>query len=72
MFMKKYIVSNPDIMGGEPTIKGTRIPIEVILYRMKDGYSLAEINQMYPWVGITRLKGAIGEAIDTLNSNLHA
>jgi len=35
--MKKYIISDPNIMGGEPVIVGTRIPIEVILHR---GYAL--------------------------------
>ncbi len=41
--MSKYIISDPDIMGGAPVIKGTRIPLEVILYRLKEGYSVEEI-----------------------------
>lgn len=72
MSMKKYIVSNPDIMGGDPVIKGTRIPIDVILHRMKDGYSMDEIHKMYPTPSLKTLKGAIGEAIDILSQLTNA
>jgi uncharacterized protein (DUF433 family) len=45
--MNKYIISNQNIMGGAPVIKGTRIPIEVILHRLKEGNSLAAIHKIY-------------------------
>lgn len=58
-------------MGGDLVIKGTRIPIEVILYRLADGYSLAEIHEMYPTPTKTTLKGAIKEAVTLLAPKLH-
>ena len=61
--MKHYITTNPKIMGGVPCIADTRIPISVILYRLRDGHSLADIHDMYRWVAIETLKGAIDEAI---------
>jgi uncharacterized protein (DUF433 family) len=67
----KYLSSTPNIMGGDLVIKGTRIPIEVILYRLRDGYSLTEIHHLYPTPTMTTLKGAIGEAIDLLATKLH-
>jgi uncharacterized protein (DUF433 family) len=70
--MNKYIISNPDIMGGAPVIKGTRIPIEVILHRLKEGNSLAAIHKMYAWVDMKTLTGAIDEAIQTVTTTLHA
>ncbi len=69
--MSKYIVSDPNIMGGAPVIKGTRIPIQVILYRLKDGYSIEEIHRLYPTPTLKTLKGAIGEAIDLLATEFH-
>ncbi len=57
--MKTYITSTPDKMGGAPVIAGTRIPIEVILYRLKEGYSLDTIHEMYSWVDKNTLEGAI-------------
>jgi uncharacterized protein (DUF433 family) len=67
----KYITSNPNIMGGAPVITGTRIPIEVILYRLKEGNSLDMIQKMYSWVNKNVLAGAIDEAIQTIATNLH-
>ncbi|MBI2085850.1 DUF433 domain-containing protein [Candidatus Daviesbacteria bacterium] len=34
--MKKYITSKHDTMGGAPCITGTRIPIAVIVQRLKE------------------------------------
>ena len=59
--MKKYITSTPDIMGGEPCIVGTRIPVEVILYRLKEGYTLKNLHKMYPWVEMEKFEGVLNE-----------
>jgi len=69
--MTKYIVSDPQIMGGAPVIKGTRTPIEVILYRLKEGNSLRAVQEMYPWIAEQTLSGAIEEAIHTVTTTLH-
>ena len=68
----KYISATPDIMGGAPVIAGTRIPIEVILYYLKDGYTLDELQEMYNWVDRQTLEGAIDEAISYIGKALHA
>jgi uncharacterized protein (DUF433 family) len=68
----KHISSTPDIMGGAPVITGTRIPIEVILYYLKDGYTLDELQGMYNWVDRQTLEGAIDEAISYIGKALHA
>jgi uncharacterized protein (DUF433 family) len=70
--MNKYIVSNPNIMGGAPVIKGTRIPLEVILHRLKEGNSVAAIHKMYSWVDMKTLTGSVDEAIQTVTTTLHA
>lgn len=69
--MTKYIVSNPQIMGGAPIIKGTRTPIEVVLYRFKEGNSIQAIYDMYPWITEQTLSGAIEEAIHTVTTTLY-
>ena len=70
--MKNYIVSDPQIMGGAPVIKGTRIPIDVILHQLKEGNSVKSIHKLYPWVAFDNLSGAIEEAIQTVSSTLNA
>lgn len=69
--MKKYkfITSKPDIMGGTPCIAGTRVPIDVIISLLKQGYAIKEIDKMYPWVGMDRLLGALDE-LSNLTHNL--
>jgi uncharacterized protein (DUF433 family) len=71
--MKKYtyITSTPDIMGGTPVIAGTRIPIEIILYRIKEGYALKDIHDMYRHVSIDKLQKVIEEIAQKLPASIN-
>jgi uncharacterized protein (DUF433 family) len=42
------VVSDPDILGGWPVVKGTRVPAETILVCLRDGMSRSEIFLHYP------------------------
>lgn len=44
----KRIVINPNVMLGKPVIKGTRIPVYVILNLLGEGYTFEEIIKEYP------------------------
>lgn len=44
------IVTNPDILVGKPTIKGTRISVELILGWLGSGWSIEEILENYPHI----------------------
>lgn len=59
--MKKYITSNPKIMSGAPVIVGTRVPIARIIYLLKDGYTIEQISDQFPHVGLKNLRSAINE-----------
>ena len=39
---------NPEVSGGEPVIKGTRITVEFILELLANGWSYEEILENYP------------------------
>lgn len=45
---KDYIVSTPDVLRGKPRIKGTRIPVSLILGYLAEGYSFEEIIKEFP------------------------
>ena len=46
--LSSRIVINPKIMVGKPVIKGTRIPVYVILNLVGDGFTFEEIIKDYP------------------------
>lgn len=70
--MKKYIISKPDVMGGAPVIAGTRIPIAVVIQRLKEGYTIEAIQEGYSWVPLKTIEGAISELVDKLSSSKDA
>ncbi len=59
--MTKYISSTPNIMGGQPVIAGTRVPISRILFLLKEGYPIEAIHDDYPHISIKELEGAVDE-----------
>ena len=49
---KRYIVSEPEILRGKPRLKGTRIPVGMVLGYLAAGKSAEEIIAEFP--GVTR------------------
>ena len=47
---RELIVSDPAILGGTPTIRGTRITAEAILGRIDAGDSIESLLQDYPYL----------------------
>ena len=48
MVWSEYIVSDKDILLGKPTIKGTRISIELVLELLSNGWTEEMIYKSYP------------------------
>jgi uncharacterized protein (DUF433 family) len=45
---KQHIVSDPEVLRGKPRIKGTRIPVGLVLGYLAAGKSAAEIVAEFP------------------------
>ena len=45
---RDHIVSTPDVLHGKPRIKGTRIPVSLILGYLASGMSAEEIIEEFP------------------------
>lgn len=48
--MHDRIVSDPTIMMGKPTVRGTRITVELLLRKMGHGVSVERLLEDYPHV----------------------
>jgi uncharacterized protein (DUF433 family) len=55
---KQIIVSDPDILGGSPVIRGTRITANSILGRLNDGETVESILEDYPYLDRTSIEAA--------------
>ena len=45
---RKHIISTPDVLRGKPRIKGTRIPVSLILGYLASGKTAQEIMKEFP------------------------
>ena len=55
----RHIEANPEILGGKPCIKGTRISVEFVLELIASGGSIDAIVKAYPYL----TKEGVQEAI---------
>ena len=46
----KLITVNPNILGGAPVFKGTRVPVRTLFEYIERGYSLEEFLECFPSV----------------------
>lgn len=59
---------NSRILGGKPVIKGTRIPVYLILKLLASGYSTKDIIKAYPSLKKEDVKSAIEYAFSVLEA----
>jgi len=60
------IDSRPDVMLGKPVIKGTRIPVELIVRKLGEGASLDELLDGYRALEKEDIQAALIYAADTM------
>jgi uncharacterized protein (DUF433 family) len=44
------ITKDPEVLGGAPVFKGTRVPVRTLFEYMEDSYSLDEFLECFPTV----------------------
>lgn len=57
--LKKYISVDPEIMHGSPCVKGTRIPVWLVVSMLADGMSEKQILKEYPSLTKTTIKASL-------------
>jgi len=57
---------NPAVMMGKPVIRGTRIPVELILRKLSEGATEADLLDAYPRLAHADFQAALAYAADAL------
>lgn len=57
---------NPQIMLGKPVIRGTRIPVELILRKLAEGATEQDLLDAYPRLQQADIRAALAYAADSL------
>jgi len=65
---QERIVCDPDILVGKPTIKGTRISVELILGWLGADWSIEEILADYPQLSREDVLAAVSFAAEFMRS----
>lgn len=64
--MTNRIEINPEVMLGKPVIRGTRIPVELILRKLSEGATEADLLDAYPHLTPADIRAALAYAADTI------
>jgi uncharacterized protein (DUF433 family) len=66
MAVHDRIEINPKIMLGKPVIRGTRIPVELIVRKLAEGADEKALVQAYPRLSAADIQAALLYAADSL------
>ena len=65
-----FVVSDPAIMMGKPTIAGTRITVELILEKLAAGETVEEILEAHPRLTREAIQAALAFAAEALRADV--
>lgn len=59
--MGKWIVSDPEHLGGTPRVRDTRISVALLLELLSSGMTIPEIVREYPSLSEEAIRGTLEE-----------
>ncbi len=71
MNLRDRINRNPDIMMGKPVIRGTRIPVELIVRKLGEGAAFGDILDGYPNLTREDIQAALIYAAENLTNEVY-
>ena len=66
MTVNDRIEINPQVMLGKAVIRGTRVPVELVLRKLSDGATETDLLEAYPNLTREDIQAAMRYAADTL------
>ena len=67
---QERIVVSPDLHHGDPCIKGTRIPVAMIVGSLADGMTATQIRKAYPQLVDEDIRAALAYAAELTREEL--
>ena len=72
MAAKQFITVDPQVLGGAPVFKGTRVPVRSLFEYLEDNYSLNEFLECFPTVTREMACGVLDQSESILRSTTAA
>jgi len=66
MGYRDRIEINPKVLGGKPVIRGTRIPVELLLRKLAEGATTEVLLDAYPNLKAEDIKAALAYAAESI------
>ena len=70
MDWQEYIISDPAVLYGKPVIRGTRVPVDLILEKLGAGETVAELLEAYPGITKESINACLFFASDSIKNEL--
>ena len=71
MDWRERIVSDPDILAGKPTVKGTRLSEELIIGWLAQGWTHEMLIESYPQLSNDDILAALAFAAEKMREESH-
>jgi len=68
--MPGIVIKDPEILGGEPVFRGTRVPFKILMEYLEAGDTLDQFLEQYPSVSRELAVAAMEEARRSLVAQL--
>jgi uncharacterized protein (DUF433 family) len=69
--MAQRVEVNPKVMLGKPVIKGTRIPVELLLRKLGEGATVEDLLDAYPRLAREDIQAALTYAAETISHEVN-
>jgi len=63
---KARVVMDPEVHHGDPCIKGTRVPVSIIVGSIADGMGVEEVRAAYPQLSTEDIRAALAYAAEVV------
>lgn len=61
---------NPNVMMGKPVIRGTRVPVELLIRKLAEGATESDLLDAYPRLTLEDIRAALAYAADSVAHEL--